>query len=69
LPYERSEIIVTLSVLDGKRYAARSSTVYYVGGADLLLYEQEICSLGRPCQSRTPLPTRTAPLPLVGDPS
>lgn len=69
LPGERSEIIVTLSVLDGKRYAARSGTVYYVGNADLPLYEQEICSLSRPCQGNAPLPTRTAPLPLVGDPA
>ncbi|MDR0673968.1 MAG: hypothetical protein LBF93_10040 [Zoogloeaceae bacterium] len=69
LPGERSEIIVTLSVLEGKRYAARSSTVYYVGNADLPLYEQEICSLSRPCQGNAPLPARTAPLPLVGDPA
>jgi hypothetical protein len=69
LPNERSEIIVTLSVLDGKRYAARSSTIYYVGNADLPLYEQEICSLSRPCQGNAPLPTRTAPLPIVGDPA
>ncbi|MDR3159932.1 MAG: hypothetical protein LBU11_13230 [Zoogloeaceae bacterium] len=69
LPNERSEIIVTLSVLEGKRYAARSSTVYYVGNADLPLYEQEICSLSRPCQGSAPLPTRTAPLSIVGDPA
>jgi hypothetical protein len=68
LPDERSEIIVTLSVLDGKRYVARSSNVYYVSNADLPLYEQEICSLSRPCQGNAPLPTRAAPLPIVGDP-
>jgi hypothetical protein len=69
LPDERGEIIVTLSVLDGKRYAARSSTVYYVGNADLPLYEQEICSLNRSCQGKRPSSVRTAPIPLVGDPA
>jgi hypothetical protein len=73
-PSERSEIIVTLSVLDGPRYVARNTNVYYVSQADQLLYEQEICSLIRPCREDGVRPgqpsssIRNAPIPLVGDP-
>jgi hypothetical protein len=69
LPGARSEIIVTLSVLDDKRYAARSSTIYYVSNADLPLYEQEICSLNHPCPGKKSSPVRTAPVLLIGNPS
>ncbi|MDR2364957.1 MAG: hypothetical protein LBD68_03765 [Zoogloeaceae bacterium] len=69
LPEARGEIIVTLSVLDDKRYAARGSTIYYVSSADLPLYEQEICSLNHPCPEQKLPPPRVAPVPLVGDPS
>ncbi|GHT94187.1 hypothetical protein AGMMS49545_15090 [Betaproteobacteria bacterium] len=69
-PGERSEIIVTLSALDGNRYAARSTNVYYVGNVDLSLYEQEICSLMRPCHNgKAVSPARKAPIPLIGDPT
>jgi hypothetical protein len=68
-PGERSEIIVTLSALDGNRFAARSTNVYYVGIVDHSLYEQEICSLMRPCrEGKAFSPARTAPIPLIGDP-
>lgn len=67
---ERSEIIVTLSALDGHRYAARTTNVYYVGNVDLSLYEQEICSLMRPCRDGKAIsPARKAPIPLIGDPN
>jgi hypothetical protein len=69
-PGERSEIIVTLSALDGDRYAARSSNVYYVGNVDLSLYEQEICSRIHPCRKpgKAFSPPRKAPIILIGDP-
>ncbi len=44
-----TEIIVTLSAMDGIRYAARSTNVYYVSEADIHLYDQQICSLIHPC--------------------
>jgi hypothetical protein len=71
---ERSEIIVTLSVLDNDRYAARNTNVYYVNDVDWALYEQEICSLIRPCREDGARPNeplssaRKASIPLVGDP-
>ena len=45
----RSEILVTVSVLDGGRYAARSTQVYYVSEDDRTLYDQALCTLIRPC--------------------
>ena len=72
-PGERNEIIVTLSALDGNRYAARSSNVYYIGAADQSLYEQEICSQLRPCFGdkgrKSFTPARKAPVTLIGEPN
>jgi hypothetical protein len=71
-PGERNEIIVTLSVLDSDRYAARSTNVYYVSTIDQSLYEQEICSLIHPCPEdaarKSLSPVRKATIPLIGDP-
>lgn len=70
----RTEIVLTLSVMDGIRYAARSTNVYYVAESDLALYNQEICSTLRPCpekaatdDGRPALPVRKAALSIVGD--
>lgn len=69
----RTEIVLTLSVMDGIRYAARSTNVYYVTETDLHLYNQEICSLIRPCPEKTPapgkpvIPVRKATLGIIGD--
>ncbi len=70
----RTEIVLTLSVMDGIRYAARSTNVYYVAESDLPLYNQEICSLIRPCLEETatldgsPIQAvRKGSLTLIGD--
>lgn len=69
----RTEIVLTLSVMDGIRYAARSTSVYYVTENDLPLYNQEICSLIRPCPekaaapARPMVPVRKATLGIIGD--
>lgn len=70
----RTEIVLTLSVMDGIRYAARSTNVYYVAESDLQLYNQEICSTIRPCpekaasnNGRPLLPARKATLSITGD--
>lgn len=70
----QTEIIVTLSAMDGLRYAARSTNVYYVTETDLHLYDREICSLIRPCPEKIldaagqPIPRiRTGALNITGD--
>jgi len=67
-----SEIFVTLSVLDGARYAARNSEVYYVSADDLRLYEQRICSRLNPCEGgitdANPLPPKKGEISIVGKP-
>lgn len=46
------EILVTVSVGSKDRYLARSTNAYYVVDGDRHLYDQEICSLIRPCAAR-----------------
>jgi hypothetical protein len=70
----RSEILVTVSVLDGGRYAARSTQVYYVSDDDRPLYDQAICALIHPCPENAAAgapgnspPSRKALLSITGD--
>jgi len=68
----RTEIVVTLSIMDGIRYAARSTNVYYVMESDAALYSQEICSTVRACpekqETRSQVPVRKTTLTLIGEP-
>jgi hypothetical protein len=64
------EIFVTLSILDGPRYFARDSRLYYVSAQDLRLYEERICSSLSPCEEGQPgdpyrPPARKATLQVV----
>jgi len=69
------EIFVTLSVLDGSRYVARNSQLYYVNAEDLRLYEQRICSRLNPCEGGTTegkpfaIPPQKGTLKIVGEPN
>lgn len=70
----RTEIMVTVSAMDGIRYAARSTNVYYVTEGDVALYDQEICSVLRPCPTKRAevmaqpaIPVRKARLAIIGD--
>lgn len=63
----KTEIVVTLSLADARTYMARSTNVYYVADSDAQLYDQEVCSIIRPCpqggKSGPPIPT----LKVIGD--
>lgn len=45
------EILVTTSVGNKIRYLARTTNAYYVADGDRRLYNEEICSLIRPCDA------------------
>jgi hypothetical protein len=54
------EIVVTVSASTKKRYLARSTNIYYVTEGDRSLYDQEICSLIKPCAKATGAPPTPA---------
>lgn len=45
----RIELLVTVSVVDKRRYLVRASNAYYITDADKKLYEAEMCSLFKLC--------------------
>jgi hypothetical protein len=60
----QTEIVVTLSLADARTYLARSTNVYYVADSDTRLYDQEICSIIRPCP-QLPSGKLVAPVPVM----
>lgn len=50
----RVELLVTVSVIDKRRYLARASNAYYITDADKRLYEAELCSLFKLCGAAEP---------------
>ena len=52
----RVELLVTVSVVDKRRYLARASNAYYITDADKRLYEAEMCSLFKLCSAAEPAP-------------
>jgi hypothetical protein len=63
----RSEIVVTLSLSDARNYMARSTNVYYVADSDAQLYDQEICSIIRPCQQGKKTDPKVQAMKVIGD--
>lgn len=45
----RTELFITVSISDSKRFLARSSSAYYITDADKHLYDQELCSVFQQC--------------------
>lgn len=72
----RIELLVTVSVVDKRRYLVRASNAYYITDADKKLYEAELCSLFKLCApdgstSLTPVkkPVVSKTFEVVGDKS
>jgi hypothetical protein len=45
----RTELFITVSVSDKRRFLARTANAYYISDADKRLYDAELCSLFRVC--------------------
>ncbi len=63
----KTEIIVTLSLVDTRTYMARSTNVYYVADSDSQLYDQEICSIVRPCPQGKKSHVQVPVMKVIGD--
>ncbi len=63
----QTEIVVTLSLSDARTYMARSTNIYYVADSDAQLYDQEICSIVRPCVQGKRGDPQVSVMKVVGD--
>jgi hypothetical protein len=63
----QTEIVVTLSLADARTYLARSTNVYYVADSDAKLYDQEICSIIRPCPQVEKGVVQVRTMKVIGD--
>ena len=63
----KTEIVVTLSLADARTYLARSTNVYYVADSDAQLYDQEICSIVRPCPQDKKGNVQVQVMKVIGD--
>jgi hypothetical protein len=61
----RVELLVTVSVVDKRRYLARASNAYYITDADKRLYEAEMCSLFKLCAAEAAIPVAPSKKPVV----
>lgn len=63
----KSEIVVTLSLSDARNYLARSTNIYYVADSDTQLYDQELCSIVRPCVQGRRADAPVSVMKVIGD--
>lgn len=49
----QTEIVVTVSIIDGTRYLSRVQNAYYIADTDRRLYDEELCSLYKLCAKAT----------------
>ncbi len=61
----RVELLVTVSVVDKRRYLARASNAYYITDADKRLYEAEMCSLFKLCAAEAAIPVAPSKKPIA----
>ncbi len=45
----RTELFITVSITDSRRFLSRSSNAYYITDADKHLYDQDLCSVFQHC--------------------
>ena len=45
----RTELFITVSITDARRFLSRSSNAYYITDADKHLYDQDLCSVFQHC--------------------
>ena len=72
----QTEILVTVSIGDRRRYLSRVTNAYYIADADRRLYDQELCSLYKLCPASStnqaamvakPKPPSNVAIDVVGD--